>query len=404
MKNKILLFTFSLFLTQLFAQVSWTKMTSLPGSGRNHAIAFSHGTKGYVMTGEGGVNATLYKDFWEYNSVTNTWTQLTSYPGAARSYGIGYVIGDKAYIGLGHSSTTYLTDWWQYDFTTSTWSSKAAFPAAGRDHPGCAVMNGKLYVGFGDNSSGNYKDWWQYDPATNAWTSRATYPGPSMHHPVTAQDNNLIYLSEGHLSTGSGSKKFYSYNATTNTWATLADMPGPGVVAGASFFIGNGKIYSGAGITEPAGAFHQEFYGYDIAAGTWSAIATYPGLGVFGPVSFVIGNDAYVVTGMNSSGTDTKDLYKLSALVPVAEVNSLEAFNVYPNPAVSSFNIAGVSSAETIHYTMFNVGGEVIRSGDISSGNTNFSYKVEVSGLPKGIYFLKIQDEKNTTTKKVIVL
>ena len=307
--KQILFFVFFSCIVNLTAQVSWQHMANLPGPGRNHAIGLSHGTKGYIMTGE---NSSAMKDFWEYNSLTDSWTALPDYPGPARSYGIGYVINDKAFIGFGHNAAgTFLTDWWQYDFTTSTWSQKNNFPGQGRDHPACAMMNGKIYMGFGDDSNGNYNDWWQYDPAADSWSQKTNYPGTGMHHPVTAQNNNLIYLSQGHLSSG-GSIKFYSYNTTNDTWTTLANMSGPGVVAGASFYMGNNKVYSGCGITEPANVFHNEFYAFDITAGTWSPITNYPGSGVFGPVSFVIGNAGYVCTGASSSGTDTKDLYKLS--------------------------------------------------------------------------------------------
>ncbi len=404
MKNKILAAFFSFAAFQLQAQVSWQKMASLPGAGRDHAIAFSHGTNGYITSGEN--NGTQYKDFWEYNSLTNTWTQLPSYPGPARSYGVGYVINEKAFIGFGHTGSTFLTDWWQYDFTTSTWSQKNNFPGAGRDHPCCAIMNGKLYMGFGDNNSGSIKDWWQYDPVPDSWSAKANYPGLKMHHPVTAQDNSLIYLSEGHLvsgSTNSGSTKFYSYNDATDSWATLADMPGPGVVAGASFYIGDNNVYSGAGITEPANSFHTEFYAYAISAGTWSAIASYPGTGVFGPVSFVIGNAGYVVTGMNSSGTDVKDLYKLySPSTGITETRPLQEISLYPNPAVSTFSIAGITDAEKIHYSLLNLMGEELRSGTISAGGNYFTEKVQVNDLAAGIYFLQITDGKNIVTKKII--
>ena len=317
MKNKFVLFTFFISAIHLSAQVSWTKMASLPGEGRNHAIAFSHGTKGYVLTGEGNTTSYL-KDFWEYDSGTNAWTQLPNFPGSARSYGEGKVIVDKAFVGLGHSGPNYFTDWWQYDFTNSTWTQKNNFPGAGRNHPTACTLNGKIYMGFGDNASGSLNDWWQYDPNSDTWAQKTKYPGTNMHHPVSTTDGNLIYLSEGHLEdnfNNTGSIYFYSYNTTTDKWTQLANMPGPGVVAGASLYIGDNKVYSGCGITEPAGAFHEEWYAYDISGGTWNAITNYPGNGVFGPVYFDIGNAGYVATGMASSGTSAQDLYKLSVSV-----------------------------------------------------------------------------------------
>jgi N-acetylneuraminic acid mutarotase len=400
MKNKFLLIAISFCALQLNAQETWKKMASLPGAGRNHAIAFSHGTKGYVMTGE---DVSLMKDVWEYDSDLNTWKQLANYPGAARSYGIGYVVGDKAYIGMGHSSSAALTDWWQYDFTTATWTSKAAFPGPGRDHPACAVMNGKIYVGFGDRGSTQYKDWWEYDPAADSWKQKTTYPGYKMHHPVSAQYDNLIYISEGHIEDGSqnhGSVYTYSYNQLTDTWKQLANMPGPGLVAGASFYIGNNKVYSGIGITEPEDAFHKEFYAYDIPSNTWSSIASYPGNGVFGPVSFVIGNAGYVVTGMNSGGSSLQDMYRLTYSGPngTEEVDAADHFNIYPNPTNSDFTITTANPNEHFHYSLFNLMGAELRSGELVA-----SGKINVSDLANGVYLLKVIDGENTFMKKVIV-
>ncbi len=371
--KQTLLLAFFFCAIHLEAQVSWQHMASLPGPGRHHAIAFSHGTKGYVVTGEG---SSLMKDFWEYNSLTDTWTALPNYPGPARSFGCGFVIGDKAYIGFGHNtSSTYLTDWWQYDFNTSTWTQKNSFPGSGRDHPACAMMNGKIYVGFGDDNSGNYKDWWQYDPAGDSWVQKAQYPGASMHHPVTAQFNNLIYLSQGHLS-GGGSVKFYSYNATNDTWTTLTNMPGPGVVAGASFYMGNNKVYSGCGITEPASVFHNEFYAYDITATTWSPIANYPGSGVFGPVSFVIGNAGYVVTGASTSGTNTKDLYKLSSpnaldagIQSVTSPNGVSCSSTFsPTVLLQNFGTTTLTSCSINFHLDNNANQTQSWSGSLASG------------------------------------
>jgi N-acetylneuraminic acid mutarotase len=399
MKNKFLLLSIFFYTVQLDAQESWKKMASLPGGGRHHAIAFSHGTKGYVMTGE---DVSLMKDFWEYDSDLNSWKQLTNYPGVARSYGIGAVVGDKAYIGMGHSSSAALTDWWQYDFTTSSWTAKATFPGAGRDHPACAVINGKIYMGFGDRGSNQYKDWWEYDPAADSWKQKTSYPGLKMHHPVSAQYNNLIYITEGHIKDGTqnhGSVDSYSYNQVTDTWKKLADMPGPGLVAGASFYIGNNKIYSGIGITEPEDAFHKEFYAYDITANTWSSIPNYPGSGVFGPVSFVIGNAGYIVTGQNSGGSSVQDLYRLTyAGANGIEEDATDHFNIYPNPASSEFTITAINQHQHFNYSLFNLMGSELRSGEVTRNG-----KINVSDLSNGVYLLKVMDGESTFIKKIIV-
>jgi hypothetical protein len=128
-------------------------------------------------------------------------------------------------------------------------------------------------------------------------------------------------------------------------------------VAGASFYIGDNKVYSGAGITEPASVFHQEFYAYDISAGTWSQVATYPGLGVFGPVSFVIGNAGYVVTGQDDQGNDTQDLYRLAnaaaldaGIASVASPNGTICSSAFsPVVTLENFGSSALTSC-TINY------------------------------------------------------
>ena len=366
------------------AQVVWQARANFAGTARNHAIGFSYGDKGYIVTG--GHNNTQFKDFWEYNSLTDSWTQLPDYPGVVRSYGIGAVIGDKAYIGFGHSGNTYLTDWWEYDFTNSTWTQKNNFPGPGRDHPTCASMNGKLYVGFGDDDNGNYKDWWQYDPENDSWVLKANFPGFTMHHPVSSSHNDIVYIHQGHVETATlnyPSKKLYAYNTLTDTWTIKADMPGPGSVAGAAFALGD-KLYSGIGIEEPVETFHNEFYEYTISTNTWTSIANYPGTGWFAPVSFVIGNDGYVITGMNQMGTDTKNLYRLhdtsSAGIEEKELNSLKLF---PNPASNYVEIESGDLKTTIE--IYTIGGSLIETFQKNSQKI----KIDLTDFESGLYYIK---------------
>ncbi len=331
MKKIITLFAILLTTIQLFAQLSWQSRQFLPGSPRHHAIGFSHGINGYVLTGQ---DTAQLKDFWEYNAITNTWAQLPDYPGLKSSYGIGAVVGDTAYVGFGYSDTLFLTDWWAYNFITSTWTQKASFPSDGRNHPTATAVNGKIYMGFGDNANGSINDWWEYNPANDTWSAKALYPGLKMHHPVSCAHNGLIYLSEGHwIDTASnyGSKKFYSYNSMTDTWDTLADMPGPGVVAGASFCLGTNKIYAGIGIEEPVEVFHHEFYEYDIITGVWDTIAEYPGQGVFGSVSFNIGNIGYVATGYGG-GSTRQEFFMLAPMLPIdGGISKMDTINHGPS-------------------------------------------------------------------------
>jgi N-acetylneuraminic acid mutarotase len=392
----------SLFLTTLLAVTinllgqtggTWQQMSSMPGPARNHSIAFTYGENAYLTTGEDAYSQ--YNDFYEYNSVADTWKKLPNFPGAANSYGIAGVVNDKAYVGMGHSGSSFLTDWWEYTISTATWTKKSKFPGQGRDHPTASVANGKVYMGFGDNNSGSISDWWQYDPATDSWTQKTKYPGSAMHHPVSCTANNIIYLSEGHLSTSSvnhGSVKFYSYNPLTDTWTTLPNMPGPGVVAGASFFIGN-TVYSGLGIEEPNEVFHQDFYSFDLSTKKWSTEASYPGSGVFAPVYFSIGNYGFVCTGADVS-TSYSDLYRFNApVITTVLQNSRDlSFLLYPNPAKDRITLSNGPSECLIE--IFDAEGRNLKHFQKKEN----SIEIDLSEFAAGMYFIR----SGTFSQKII--
>lgn len=371
----------------------WEQMADFGGEERHHAIAFSYGMKGYLMTGSA---SNLKKDFWEYNSLTNTWLQLPDYPGTVRSYGVGCVIGDKAYIGFGHNNNGYPTDWWEYNFTTQQWLQKNNFPGPGRDHPTATALNGKIYMGFGDDDMFNYKDWWEYDPVTDQWAEKNEYPGYTMHHPMSASSESLVYVFGGHVvdfpsQSNYSSKKLYAYDPATDSWNTLADVPGPGFVAGAMFYHDN-FIYAGIGIEEPIENFFDYFYKYDIATNSWISIDPYPGSGLFAPVTFSIGNHAYVVTGTGEIDA-TKDCYRLSfSAVGLEEKEpSLSVVYDFENEQLI---LSGEFS--TINVQLVDISGKLVKEYT----KLNPVEMLSVADLKPGSYFLYVDGQTTKFIKR----
>ena len=70
---------------------------------------------------------------------------------------------------------------------------------------------------------------------------------------------------------------------------------------------------------------------------------------------------------------------------------------VYPNPASDGFTIdfkgSSVAKMEIIDYL-----GKTIRLGDIQNGTNT----IDLSNLPSGLYFIKVSDENETFTRKII--
>lgn len=97
------------------------------------------------------------------------------------------------------------------------------------------------------------------------------------------------------------------------------------------------------------------------------------------------------------------DNINITGVVGVPTLNSADGFIIYPNPASASFTLEGKSSAEKIHYALYTMLGEEIKSGTIVPGADEFKGKVEVNDLARGMYFLNVKDGTHSWTKKLNV-
>ena len=83
--------------------------------------------------------------------------------------------------------------------------------------------------------------------------------------------------------------------------------------------------------------------------------------------------------------------------------------NIYPNPVTSVFNISMVSDRTTKNspvYSIYNVRGQKVHSGELALGTRGFSSTIDVSRLQlsSGIYFLQVNSGNNVQTKRFLVI
>ncbi|HEY4797630.1 MAG TPA: T9SS type A sorting domain-containing protein, partial [Bacteroidia bacterium] len=97
------------------------------------------------------------------------------------------------------------------------------------------------------------------------------------------------------------------------------------------------------------------------------------------------------------------DNINIEAITAVETINPLSGFNIYPNPAATSFTLDGVSKAERIRYSIYNVVGAEIKVGNVATSGGSFNGKIFVNDIPRGMYFIKVSDGKNEWTKKLNV-
>lgn len=81
------------------------------------------------------------------------------------------------------------------------------------------------------------------------------------------------------------------------------------------------------------------------------------------------------------------------------EIEELEGtpISIYPNPATNVLNID--VSGKMQQLTLINPTGQLVFSQEVEAGTTT----INLNGLESGLYFVRIENENNTTTKKVVI-
>jgi hypothetical protein len=85
----------------------------------------------------------------------------------------------------------------------------------------------------------------------------------------------------------------------------------------------------------------------------------------------------------------------------IKNINEYEnsGVNIYPSPASSVLNIEVGNLIDNLQIEMINMQGQLVLTKKINDKNTT----INIETLSKGIYFVKIIDDKNWQVRKVIV-
>lgn len=275
---------------------TWTQKNDLTGPARWLLVAFSIGSKAYILTGTGGVDI-FYQDLWEWEQSTNTWTKKSDFPGAARQSAVGFSIGSKGYIGTGiNGGSNGFTDFWEYDPATDTWTQKADFGGPARHSAVGFSIGSKGYIGTGMGDGYNFlKDFWEYDPVSNTWTRKADFSGEPRYTAVGFSIGNKGYIGTGNVYYNT-SKDFWEYDPVSNTWTQKADFGGTSRYEAVGFTIDD-KAYLGAGYD---GSYKKDFWVWDQSNNTWTQQIDFGGIAGSYKKGLTIGTKGYVGFGTNN--------------------------------------------------------------------------------------------------------
>ncbi|RTY95910.1 CotH kinase family protein [Flavobacterium sp. GT3R68] len=120
-----------------------------------------------------------------------------------------------------------------------------------------------------------------------------------------------------------------------------------------------------------------------------------PSTGVIsGTPTETAGMTTYQVSASNSGGSDNADVV-ITVDSPLGVIfNDLEKLIIYPNPFLEMVNVSKYTG--DVYYQVYAIDGKILKNGMISN------YRINLSELPGGLYFLHLKLEGQIKTIKLI--
>jgi N-acetylneuraminic acid mutarotase len=160
---------------------------------------------------------------------------------------------------------------------TGIWTTQTPMPKAVQE-VGSVACNGQVYVlggivGTNPNLGGviDTNEAWAYNPASKTWATLPPYPGTAVDHPGAACLDGKVYLIGGLVKAGAAVSSVYAYDIAGGSWAAVASLPLPRGAAGVATY--GGKIYVVGGLGYPD---KSDLFAYTPATNSWATLASMP--------------------------------------------------------------------------------------------------------------------------------
>ncbi len=352
-----------------------------------------------------------------FDPSTNTWSAGPSMD-TGLAYGAACALNGKIYE-IGESTTsergtlTGPVDLEIFDLASNKWSLGPSLPTQRIDFT-ASVLNGKIYVIGGETEpdTAGYSESFPsssveiFDPSTNSWSEGP--PMPTARSGLTSSVvNGKIYAIGGEAVT-TITNTYYSgveiFDNATNSWSTGTSLPT--AIYGMGSGVINGKIYLIGGFA-PATGLESTVYVFDPSTNSWDTAAPMPT-----PseqlASSVLNGKIYAMGGyngmFNSSAVQVFDPGS-SGVQTSQNASSSIRLGTHPNPASTTTTIE-FNLPETVPASIdiFNSLGQKMKSvfNQVQSAGSH-SVTVDLSGLPDGIYYYRIQAGEQLETKSLSI-
>jgi hypothetical protein len=100
----------------------------------------------------------------------------------------------------------------------------------------------------------------------------------------------------------------------------------------------------------------------------------------------------------NAPGCNNQNQVLEACLIPVEEVDGVSGILVIPNPARDLITVSLPLPTGNPQLTLFNITGEKLLEKQINNTET----QIDISAQPRGVYFVRVQNEKMTEVTKLV--
>jgi len=271
-----------------------------------------------------------------------------------------------------------------------------------------AVSDGIVAVGYSKANSFNTGDWMgytgkgysdativKYDNSGNSvWKKNFGGSDTDYNDCVTATSDGIVTVGgsfEGSFNTGD----FTGVIGKGGIDATLVKYFIPVTdIAGVPATATVGTPLTLTGTVTPSEASYKTIIWTVASAGTTGAVITGNQLFVTAAGTAVI--TATVINGTSMGNNFTKSFY-INATTTGVETITADALSIYPNPVKDELLIINNEQLTMNNVEIVDIMGKIIYNSSFIINNS-----INVSSLPQGIYFLKIETDKGIVTKKFV--
>lgn len=408
-------------------QAGWYEKTPMPLQPSSKSVkdggwlTFDQGS-GLLFAAKGNKTG----DFYCYDPQADTWHELNFWPGGIEGKGpakgaVGIADGYGHIFAVKGNNTR---GFWCYYFDGDSWRQLPDVPLG----PSNKKVKGGSDVVYVEQSGtpfvyllkGYKNEFYRFNLTTDSW--ELLPEAPQAVHPKWDKGSWLVYDGNQYIYAHKAKyHEFWRFDLYTLTWDTtrLQGMP---------FLSRTGKnkkakdgssaAYRDGAIFALKGGNTCEFYCYDIIGDTWTELAPMPEVGSTGRKKRVKGGGDITVYSPTMifalKGNKTRELWcyytpTLNSAAPLQGITSASStprfdFGLFPNPCraneVTVFYPNTRSGLLTI--SLYDITGALRLKKQFDFAKT-IRQTLNVSSIPNGIYWVKLEQGKRARAQKLVV-